>query len=166
MRRRSWAISSLVLMGAVLAGDLPAGSQPADSTARVSVHFNGTEANGASFESSISADGTRVAFDSLASNLVAGDANEGFDVFVHDRATGQTERASVDSNGAEANFDSVEPSISADGNTVAFASDATNLVADDTNALAEVFVRPGPREVKKCPQLPCPPKVGWSSLRR
>ena len=51
----------------------------------------------------ISADGRRVSFRSGASNLVPDDTNAAEDVFVHDRFTGQTERASVDSSGAQAN---------------------------------------------------------------
>ena len=56
-----------------------------------------------------------------------------YDVFVHDRQTGTTERVSVDSSGNQGNEDSYEPSISADGRYVAFESIATNLVPGDTN---------------------------------
>src|SRR5256885_11158068 len=51
---------------------------------------------GTSYFASVSADGRRVAFDSGASNLVSDDTNGRDDVFVHDRLTGQTIRASVD----------------------------------------------------------------------
>ncbi len=51
--------------------------------------------------SAISADGRFVAFSSFASNLVAGDTNGTWDVFVHDRQTGTTERVSVASDGTE-----------------------------------------------------------------
>jgi Tol biopolymer transport system component len=61
-----------------------------------------------------------VAFGSLASNLVPGDTNGYRDVFVHDRQTGTTERASVDSSGNESNNNCRHPSISGDGRYVAF----------------------------------------------
>src|SRR4051812_32061569 len=92
---------------------------------------------------SISADGRLVAFSSQASNLVADDTNGQWDVFVHDRDTGTTERMSVDSSGNEGNptGNYFGVSIDAAGRNVAFESDADNLVADDTNALVDVFVR-------------------------
>jgi cold shock CspA family protein len=84
-----------------------------------------------------------VAFASGATNLVAGDTNGFDDVFVHDRATGITERVSVDSSGVEGNdysSNSNRRAISADGQVVAFGSLATNLVAGDTNGTEDVFV--------------------------
>ena len=70
-----------------------------------------------------------------------GDSNTLLDVFVRDRATGQTTKVSVDSGGLSGNAQSLEPSISGDGRYVAFSSEATNLVARDSNALVDVFVR-------------------------
>jgi hypothetical protein len=90
---------------------------------------------------SLSADGRLVAFDSWESNLVPGDTNGRFDVFVFDRQTQTTERVSVTSAGTEGNNDSTGPSISADGRFVAFTSDADNLVAGDGNFDVDVFVR-------------------------
>jgi len=109
-------------------------------TERLSVRSNGSQGNSASYEPSISADGQIVAFMSYASNLVAGDTNGHYDVFVHDRSTGLTERVSVHSSGAEANAGSYDPSISTDGRIVAFWSDASNLVAGDTNGVWDAFV--------------------------
>jgi hypothetical protein len=109
-------------------------------TSRVSVDSAGVQGNSGSEASSISADGRFVAFKSLASNLVPGDTNGWPDVFVHDRLTGQTSRVSVDSAGVQGNFDSYEPSISADGRFVAFYSIASNLVPGDTNGNWDVFV--------------------------
>ncbi len=94
---------------------------------------------GASHSPSISADGQIVAFISFASNFVAGDRNGFPDVFVHERSTGLTERVSVDSSGAEGNKESRSPSISADGQIVAFDSAASNLVTGDTNVSIDVF---------------------------
>src|SRR5207245_5314063 len=87
-----------------------------------------------------------VAFDSDASDLVAGDTNGVSDVFVHDRQTGTTERVSVASGGAQGNGSSgligfaFPPALSADGRFIAFVSFATNLVAADTTAATDVFV--------------------------
>ncbi len=109
-------------------------------TTRVSVASDGTEGDGGSPLSSLSADGRFVAFHSYASNLVGGDTNGDFDVFVHDRHTGATTRVSVASDGTEGNDWSEVPSISADGRFVAFRSSASNLVGGDTNGRTDVFV--------------------------
>src|SRR5207244_2293689 len=122
-------------------------SAGAQTTERVSVASDGTtEGNDASLGSALSADGRFVAFDSAATDLVAGDTNGVSDVFVHDRQTGTTERVSVASDGAQGNGKSVflsfafPPALSADGRFVAFVSFATNLVAGDTNGATDVFV--------------------------
>jgi Tol biopolymer transport system component len=111
------------------------------ATTRVSVDSSGAQANGQNSMPAISADGRYVAFRSLATNLVAGDTNGVFDVFVHDRQTGSTVIASVDSAGVEGNAPSLRPSLSADGRFLAFYSDATNLVALDSNGVGDVFLR-------------------------
>ncbi len=107
---------------------------------RVSVRTDGTEGNNSSANPSISADGRYVTFSSVATNLVDGDTNNVQDVFVHDRQTGVTERVSVSSDGTQGNGFSRDPSISGDGRYVAFSSVASNLVADDTNDVQDVFV--------------------------
>jgi Tol biopolymer transport system component len=109
-------------------------------TARVSVTSHGNEGIGDSDEPSISADGRYVAFRSYASNLVPGDTNHNYDVFVHDRQTGDTVLVSVTSDGSQGNLGSGQPSISADGRYVAFRSSARNLVPDDTNQEEDVFI--------------------------
>lgn len=110
-------------------------------TERVSVDSGGVQGNGESSAASISADGRFVAFQSAATNLVPGDTNQKLDVFVRDRSSGQTLRASVNTSGAEGDADSVSPVLSAVGSHLVFASRATNLVANDTNAASDVFVR-------------------------
>ncbi len=110
-------------------------------TTRVSVDSSGNQGNATSYSANISADGMCVAFLSYASNLVVGDTNDECDIFVHDRQSGQTSRVSVDSGGTQANLYSYDPSISADGQYVAFQSYASNLVAGDTNGAADIFVR-------------------------
>jgi Tol biopolymer transport system component len=111
------------------------------TTQRVSVASGGAQATGDSGAPAISADGRYVVFQSNASDLVAGDTNGHWDVFVHDLQTGTTVRVSVDSTGAQANSASTAPSISGDGRTVAFWSAATNLVPGDTNGRDDAFVR-------------------------
>jgi outer membrane protein assembly factor BamB/pimeloyl-ACP methyl ester carboxylesterase len=109
-------------------------------TTRVSVASDGSEGNSSSSSPSISADGRYVAFSSAASNLVPGDTNYVTDIFVHDRTTGQTTRVSVTSGGRQANYESSNPFISADGRYVTFYSDASNLVPEDTNETPDIFV--------------------------
>src|SRR5262249_5663555 len=110
------------------------------ATERVSVDSAGVQGNDASLAPSISGDGRFVAFVSAATNLVAGDSNGAGDIFVHDRQTGATERASVDSAGVQGNGYCYSCTISADGHAVAFQSSATNLVAGDTNGVGDAFV--------------------------
>jgi Tol biopolymer transport system component len=82
-----------------------------------------------------------VVFASWATNLVAGDTNGQSDVFVRDRRTGRTELVSVSGDEQQGNGRSDEPTISADGRTVAFVSQATNLAPADGTGGADVFVR-------------------------
>jgi Tol biopolymer transport system component len=110
------------------------------TTERVSVTTSGAEVNGPSLSASISAEGRFVAFESFASNLVAGDTNGAWDIFVHDRQSGTTERVSVGTGGTQGNGDSYYPTISADGHFLAFTSEASNLVAGDTNVSFDEFV--------------------------
>ena len=110
------------------------------ATELVSVSSDGVQGNSGSDHPSISADGRYVAFASDASNLVSGDSNGCFDIFVHDRQTGETVRASVSTSGVQGNFASDQPAISADGHHVAFVSSATTLVTGDTNNRMDVFV--------------------------
>ena len=89
---------------------------------------------------SVSGDGRYVAFDTGATNLVPGDANGVIDVYLKDRTTGEVVRVSRGLAGAEPNARSFGPSISRDGRWVAFYSNASNLVAGDTNGLVDAFV--------------------------
>lgn len=110
-----------------------------------------TTGNGYSWDPVLSADGRFVAFLSAASNLVAGDANNKIDVFLHDRdpdqngvfdeGNGTTIRVSVDSSGNECNGDCSYPSISDDGSKIVFISNASNLVSGDTNGANDAFLR-------------------------
>ena len=112
------------------------------TTRCVSVNSNGHEANQDSDASSISADGTLIAFDSSATNLAGNKCNNGLDqIFVHDLTTGTTTCVSVRTNGDEGNGDSFDPSISADGRVVVFQSTATNLAARCDNGNSHIYAR-------------------------
>jgi hypothetical protein len=128
---------------------------------RVSVASDESQANLFSAAPAISGDGRYVAFSSLASNLVPGDTNGIWDVFVHDTVTGRTERVSVASDGAQAMPSmpgfldrNARPAMSADGRFVAFVSGAGNLVPDDTNVCLADLVNPslGEHQVN-CPDV-------------
>jgi Tol biopolymer transport system component len=110
------------------------------STRRVSVRPGGAQANAGSILASLSADGRYVSFQSNASNLVPGDTNDALDVFVHDRQSGRTARASVAAGGAQGDRNSENAELSADGRFVVFDSDATNLVPGDGNGAFDVFI--------------------------
>ncbi len=122
-------------------GDVFVRDRQSGTTELVSVDSGGAQGNNGSQYSSISADGRFVAFESFATNLVAGDTNLLIDIFVRDRQSGTTERVSLSTGGAQGNQDSEKPSISADGRFVAFHGQASNLVGGDTNGVADVFVR-------------------------
>ena len=113
----------------------------AGTTTRVSVRGRNGQLDASSGSPKLSAQGRYVAFSSHAANLVPGDTNDQPDIFVRDLVTGATSRANVSAAGAQANEVSFTDSISADGRYVAFTSSATNLVPDDTNDAADVFVR-------------------------
>ena len=113
------------------------------TTTRVSVGPGGSEGTGYSNWPTVSADGSIVAFSSTAGDLVVpNDTNdvcdvEGrgeapgvlpcFDIFVRDRTASTTERVSVTSGGTPGDRWSFAQSISADGNTLVFASHSNNL---------------------------------------
>jgi Tol biopolymer transport system component len=107
----------------------------------VSADASGNQGNAESEEPNISADGRYVAFMSVADNLVPGDVNGSRDVFVKDLQTGAITLVSADASGIQGNNVSEGSSISADGRYVAFVSDADNLVAGDSNGVADLFVK-------------------------
>ncbi len=108
---------------------------------RISVATDGTQANMLTWLNIISGNGRYVLFYTGADNLVAGDTNSSFDVFVHDRVTGVTERVNVASDGSQAvGGSSWARNISADGRFVTFTSDSRNLVSDDSNWVRDLFI--------------------------
>lgn len=116
-----------------------------NSTTRVSVASDGTQANRPSANPKISSDGRYVVFESTAFNLISSDVNnDTSDIFIHDRQTGVTELVSKNTSGAQANSNghSYEPDISRDGRYVVFSSAANNF---DPNAYfingSKIYVR-------------------------
>lgn len=100
----------------------------------------------------LSDDGRYVAFVSLASNLNGlSDTNNKTDIFVRDMQSNVTTLVSVNSNGDGTGNDfSIHPSISGDGNAIAFASPAGNLIAGDNNNTTDVFIYNQQQQTTHC----------------
>ncbi len=112
-----------------------------ETTVRVNVDSAGNQSNSDAYFAGIVADGTKVVFQSNASDLVANDTNGYPDIFVRDLVAGTTTLVSVSTAGALANSGSQECAISRDGTIVMFSSYASNLVASDRNGRQDIFVR-------------------------
>ncbi len=111
-------------------------------TILVSVNAAGTgSGNGASHSPTISTNGQFVVFESAASDLVTNDNNNAADVFVRDLVAGTTTLVSQTPQGASGNLESTGPTLSPNGRYVLFVSRASNLVANDGNGSADLFVR-------------------------
>lgn len=117
------------------------------------------QANGITYVRGISADGRYVLLASEATNLVAGDTNGWPDLFVFDRQTATTTRASLGATGKQGagGIDMFHAAISADGSVAAFSSTAPDLVTGDKNKVDDVFVRV--RAAAEPPPPPPPPPV-------
>jgi Tol biopolymer transport system component len=121
--------------------DVEAAAAPGDIVL-VSASASGEPGNGlSSFGLSASADGRYVAFASMATNLDPADTDNIVDVYVKDLLTGAVRLASVAADGVKGNAISTRPSISADGQRVAFGSAASNLSPDDTDGYFDIFVK-------------------------
>ncbi len=133
-RRNSSSATALAALAAA------ASALQAD-TQIVSVATSGAQSTGYSDEPFVSSDGRWVVFSSFGVELVTPDLGGYSDVFLRDRLTGVTERISEGVGGAQADYHSRPGPVSADGRFVAFWSSASNLAANDTNGVADVFVR-------------------------
>ncbi len=107
----------------------------------VSRSATGVKGNGASSHPSVSADGTKVAFLSFASNLHPDDTDTLADLFVKDLVTGAVTLVSRSASGAKGNAGSWDPTLSADGTRVGFYSNASNLHPDDTFGESDAYVK-------------------------
>jgi Tol biopolymer transport system component len=111
------------------------------TTKRVNVGTAGLQANlySSTYSYHISGDGRFIAFETTANNLVPGETTFSRDVYIHDRSTSETRWLSSTVLGLSGNGDSVDSSISPDGQFVAFASIANNLVSNDHSQFADIF---------------------------
>ena len=103
--RQAWIIAAALL--ALFLEQSPSWAQ--GYVTRVSVGPGGTQSDNDSWGPAVSGDGRFVAFASAASNLVEGDTNAAWDVFVRDRETGTTTRISVSTEDVQGDADSYEP---------------------------------------------------------
>ena len=111
-------------------------------TERLNVAVDGTESNFNSGGVTMSPSGRYVAWSTMATNVLSEDANNIWDVLVKDVQTGELMLASVANDGTQGGGWSVAPSAGGlDSGVIAFESDATNLVPNDTNGVRDVFVR-------------------------
>ncbi|MEH1129513.1 hypothetical protein [Micromonospora sp. CPCC 206061] len=126
---------------AVASGGAAGASPVAGWTSHVSVAASYGQPNTYSDQPVVSADGRYVAFTSGASNLVPGDTNGSFDVFVRDTRMLTTSRVSVTAGGGQVDRMSYSQDISADGRYVVFVSMGTNILPGDSNPVGNVYLR-------------------------
>jgi len=110
------------------------------STMRASSSTGGTQANSSCGQPCLSADGNRVAFESFADNIVAGDTNGQIDIFLHDFTAQTTERVSLTWDGQQASGYAQGPAISANGMRVAFTGNSIELIPSGSG-IQSVYVR-------------------------
>lgn len=120
-------------------GDIFLFDTQTETIERISVDSSEAQVDGQSRYPRVSEDGRYVVFDSGATNLVAGDTNGVFDVFLRDRTLGNTTKISTGLLDAEGDGASTLPHISPNGRYIVFSSAATNLVSGDTNGFMDVF---------------------------
>ncbi|MFO1159714.1 MAG: Calx-beta domain-containing protein [Reyranellaceae bacterium] len=136
----SSAANSLVPNDTNLASDIFVKDLTTGTLTRVSTDAAGGQANGTSSAPVFSPDGSRVSFASGANNLVAGDTNGKFDIFVKDLTTGAIQRVTTDASGVQGDNFSFESNFSPDGRRLIVSSDAGNLVTGDTNGFADAII--------------------------
>ncbi len=112
----------------------------AQQTEIASVSSAGVLSNSTSYTSQLTADGSKVIFDSAAKNLVSGDTNLSRDVFLRDRTSGTTTRVSLKTGTVQLSFDCYVPDVSGDGALVTFESNGP-FVTGDANGQADIFLR-------------------------
>ena len=146
MRTYRPAVGCVALALVALAGPAASGAepdamlQPPDSTRLISRALDGASGNESSGGPSVSTDGTLIAYSSHASDLVAGDDNDAYDVFVYDRRADQTTRVSLDVDGESPDGDSYASQLAAGGRYVVFLSRASDLVPVDTDGELQTYL--------------------------
>lgn len=111
-----------------------------NTTTRISIGLNGTQANGHSGAPAISNNGRYIAFRSDASNLVEGDTNGRADIFLYDLQLSTMTRVSVARDGTQGNGNSDWPNLNNNGRFISFWSDSNNFTPDDANNTGDIFV--------------------------
>lgn len=147
--RRPRGAAAALLRCCALAAGLVAVAAPTahavsipDRTSLLTGGYYGEASDGGAQSPFISANGRIVIFDSTATNLVPEDRNGPIrDVFAMDRVSGTRVIVSAGSPETGADGPSTAAVSSADGSVIVFTSEATNLVAGDTNGVADVFAR-------------------------
>lgn len=109
------------------------------TTTRVSVASSGAQGNGDSLRASISNDGRYVVFESMSTNLATGATDGNPHVYRHDLQTGHTDLVSLTATDGVAS--GAVPTMSGDGDRIAFESDQPDVVNNDTNDTTDIFVR-------------------------
>ncbi len=110
-------------------------------TKLISKSINGAEANGNCQMASISSDGNSVAFESYATNLTVGDNNGVRDVYVWQQSTGKISLISKAQTGEAANSESMESTVSGNGNVIAYTSGASNITKGvDGTSTVNVYI--------------------------
>src|SRR5262245_48751845 len=90
-----FSLVSFIPAAALRPAPTAAAQNPISLASVDSAGSQGDSDSGSLSRPSVSDDGRYVAFESTASDLVAGDTNGVADIFVHDRVTGATVRVSV-----------------------------------------------------------------------
>jgi TolB protein len=141
MRAPRVAVLLATVIVAITSGGAAGASSVAGWTSHVSVGAGYGQPNTYPDQPAVSAGGRYVAFTSGASNLVPGDTNGAFDVFVRDTRMLTTSRVSLTADGGQVDGMSYSQDISADGRYVVFTSKGTNILPGDPNPVGNVYLR-------------------------
>jgi hypothetical protein len=110
-------------------------------TERLSISASGVQADADADGAAVSALANAVAFQSVASNLIDGTTHAGQQVYLKQLEGGEVTLVSAAADGSQGDGTSRDAALSGDARVVAFTSEATNLLAGDSNGHADVFVR-------------------------
>ncbi|MDB6039767.1 MAG: hypothetical protein JWM99_3608, partial [Verrucomicrobiales bacterium] len=108
----------------------------------VSQSSDGQSGSAHSIPGGMTPDARFIVFESVSTNLTANDTNGFSDIFLRDVTTGTTRLISINATGiGSGNSASTQSRITPDGKNIVFQSDASNLVANDTNRQTDIFLR-------------------------